>query len=107
MKPHFIALLFLLFILSSSSCTVKNEICECFEIRLAIKNILENPDRTFDHTQTEAYKNLKSKKEECLTTTEPNYFKNKGLERNGRGDREFLLDELGDCEAVRKLLELE
>nr|WP_299206259.1 hypothetical protein [uncultured Brumimicrobium sp.] len=96
-----LAVLFSVFLFSS--CENKSDICECFEVRLAIKNLLKSVDQNKDATQSEEYEALKAKKTECMLTIEPQYFEEKGLERKGRSDKEFLLEELPDCKAVKTL----
>ncbi len=80
-------------------------ICDCFENRLKIKELLslENGDLN-EIINSEEYKKLKIKKAECQNKIEPEYFEKKNISRNGRSDRQFLLEELGDCDAVKKLL---
>jgi hypothetical protein len=104
LESGFIGMLILLLVFSSSSCEEKNEICECFKTRLEIKNLIKASKNTSALVEIEKYKLLKIKKEACLTTIEPRYFEENGIERRGRSDREFLLEELGDCDAVRALL---
>ena len=83
------------------SCKHSEPICECFETRLEIKKLIQSPN---GDTNSEEYKKLKLKKEECKTKIEPAYFEENSIKRNGRGDREFLMDELGgSCAAVREL----
>ena len=61
-------------------------------------------DCGYSVTNSEEYKNLKLKKKECQTKIEPEYFQKNGIERKGRGDKKFLMAELGDsCDAVKKL----
>ena len=88
-----------------SSCSNSEPICECFETRLQIKEMLRSADGDYDSvTNSEEYKNLKLKKEECKTKIEPEYFQKNEIERNGRSDKEFLMEELGgSCDAVKKL----
>src|SRR5690554_7912799 len=104
MKLYFVSLILLTLILANASCELKSEICECFETRLEIKKLLKSSEKIIDLSKSEEYKKLIARKEKCMTTIEPNYFSEKGIERKGRGDKEFLLDELGDCQAVRELL---
>lgn len=94
----------LLLSLSVSSCNQQTEICTCFETRLAIKNMLKKADNPKVIIKTNEYKMLERKKKKCLMTIEPAYFEKKGSKRNGRSDRAFLLEELGECDAVKELL---
>jgi hypothetical protein len=98
----FFALTFVFF-----SCTKSEPICECFENRLEIKKLLGTAkgdvDKIMEISNSEEFKEMTKKKEECRTKTEPDYFKSKDIERNGRSDKQFLLDELGDCDAVKEL----
>ena len=56
-------------------------------------------------TNVKEYKDLKAKKIECRDKIEPEYFKELKIERNDRGDKQFLMEEFGDCEAVVDLME--
>lgn len=103
-KTILIGTLSFFLVLSSLSCERKSEICECFEIRLELKNLISSSKNNSDLTETEEYKLLKERKTECLLTIEPRYFEENGLVRKGRSDKEFLLEEIGDCDAVRELL---
>ena len=49
------------------------------------------------------YKVLKAKKKVCMDKTEAKFFSPR--ERNGRGDRHYLLEELGDYKAVQQLFQ--
>lgn len=87
-----------------SACRQKSDICECFETRLAFKELIKSSDDPLELVETENYKSLKARKKECLTKIEPTYFEENNIQRNGRNDKEFLLDELDDCQAVKELL---
>ncbi len=86
------------------SCTTE-PICECYETRLKIKELLRSADGNYTSVQSsDEYKELKKKKKDCKNKIEPQYFENNKIERKGRSDREFLMEELGEsCEAVKKL----
>ena len=103
--------LFIFLFFTTSSCETKDEkkteICDCFKIRLEIKKMIETADNAFGLIETEKYKSLSEKKEKCFNIIEPQYFEEREVYRNGRNEKEFLLDELGDCKAVRELLEVE
>ncbi|MFT6280505.1 MAG: hypothetical protein ACJA0U_000625 [Salibacteraceae bacterium] len=87
------------------SCTNSEPICECFETRLEIKELLSSSNGDYEKvTNSEEYKKLKEKKEECKTKIEPEYFQKNEIKRNGRSDKEFLMEELGgNCDAVKEL----
>ena len=51
------------------------------------------------------FKKLREKKIECRDKIEPEYFKEHKIERKGRGDKQFLMEEFGDCQAVVDLME--
>ncbi len=87
-----------------SGCSQQTEICDCFKIRLEIKKLIKTSEDSSILAETEKYKILKIKKKECQLKIEPAYFEEKQIKRNGRNDKEFLLEELGDCEAVKELL---
>lgn len=86
------------------SCTTE-PICECFETRLKIKELLRSADGDYASVQaSEEYKELKKKKKNCKNKIEPEYFEKNKIERKGRSDKEFLMEELGEsCDAVKKL----
>ena len=86
------------------SCTTE-PICECFETRLKIKELLRSANGDYASVQTsEEYKELKKKKKDCKNKIEPEYFEKNETERKGRSDKEFLMEELGEsCDAVKKL----
>lgn len=90
-----------------SACNHKTEICDCFETRLEIKKMIKDSDNPEELIETEEYKRLSAKKKECLTHIEPAYFEENDVQRNGRDDKEFLLEEIEDCPAVKKLLGVE
>ena len=108
MNPFFavIQVLLLFFVLSSCS---SDPVCDCFEKRLALKKLLNSSNGDFDKLKriknTQEYKDLKAKKTECRDVIEPEYFKEHNIERNGRGDKQFLMEEFGDCDAVVDLME--
>ena len=66
--------------------------------------MIEAADDNSGLVESERFKILSEKKEVCFNTIEPQYFEGKEAHRNGRDEKEFLLDELGDCQAVRELL---
>lgn len=68
--------------------------------------MIKNTEDSDNLIGNEEFEMLNSKKKECLTQIEPAYFEENQIQRNGRDDREFLLEELGDCKAVRELLEV-
>ena len=86
------------------SCTTE-PICECFETRLEIKQLLRSANGNYAEVQaSEDYKELKQKKKDCQTKIEPEYFEKNEIKRDGRSDKEFLMEELGEsCDAVKKL----
>tara|TARA_B100001939_G_scaffold87451_1_gene74901 strand:+ start:517 stop:840 length:324 start_codon:yes stop_codon:yes gene_type:complete len=98
--------LFLIIIISSCS---SDPVCECFEYRLKIKKLLNSADGDYDKYReiknSEEYKKLRAKKIECRDKIEPEYFKENKIERKGRGDKQFLMEEFGDCQAVVDLME--
>ena len=108
MNPFFKVIQVLLFFFMLSSCT-SDPVCDCFENRLALKKLLNSANGDFDKRKriqnTQEYKDLKAKKIECRDKIEPEYFKEHKIERNGRGDKQFLMEEFGDCEAVVDLME--
>lgn len=107
MKSFYYHILFVFLAVLFSACKQKSEICECFETRLEIKQLIKDAENPSALIETERYKDLKARKSNCLTNIEPGYFEEKELHRNGRNDKEFLLEELGHCKAVRELLEME
>ncbi|HLV42218.1 MAG TPA: hypothetical protein VKY37_08065 [Brumimicrobium sp.] len=108
MKFGLINAFILIFISSILSCDSahkkEREVCECFEVRLEIKKMIESADDDFGLVESERYKVLSAKKEECFNSIEPQYFEEKEAFRNGKNEKEFLLEELSDCEAVKELL---
>lgn len=107
-KSGFVSALLFILISLTFSCESTDkkarEICECFEIRLEIKKMIDIADEDFGLVESERFKTLSEKKEECFNRIEPQYFEEKEAYRNGKDEKEFLLEELGDCEAVRELL---
>ena len=99
---RFLRFLFILFIVSSCS---SDPVCDCFEKRLALKKLIHSAEKGDDVYNSKEYKDLKAKKIECRDKIEPEYFKEHNIERNGRGDKRFLMEEFGDCEAVVDLIE--
>lgn len=102
MKPSTLFLLLLFYVLSACS---RDPVCECFENRLAIKKLIHSANDEDDVFNSKEYKDLKTKKIKCRDKIEPEYFKEHNIERNGRGDKQFLMEEFGDCEAVVDLIE--
>lgn len=90
-----------------TSCSKSEPICDCFENRLKIKELLSSANgdsnKMNEITNSEEYNELIVKKEECKSKIEPEYFEKNNINRNGRSDKQFLLEELGDCDAVQKL----
>lgn len=86
------------------SCSTE-PICECFETRLEIKQLIRSANGNHAELKaSEEYKELKQKKEDCKTKIEPEYFEKSKIKRNGRSDKEFLMEELGEsCDAVKEL----
>lgn len=107
MKKKNIQLIAILLVISLSGCNQKTEICECFELRLKMKKMTKESENPNLLAETEEFKVLSDKKKECLTKIEPAYFEEKNIERHGRDDKEFLLEELSECQAVKELLSTE
>ena len=107
-NPFFAVMQALLLFFVLSSCAT-DPVCDCFENRLALKKLLNSANGDFDKRKriqnTQEYKDLKAKKIECRDKIEPEYFKEHKIERNGRGDKQFLMEVFGDCEAVVDLME--
>ncbi len=98
-------LIFAILVISLSSCS-SSPICECFEVRLEIKNMYQEVDgieATFKMTQTQEYKDLKAKKKECKNVIEPEFFDK--VKTEYKNEEDLLRGELGDCEAVMELLD--
>ena len=108
MNPFFAVMQALLVFFVLSSCAT-DPVCDCFENRLALKKLLNSANGDFDKRKriqnTQEYKDIKAKKIECRDKIEPEYFKELKIERNDRGDKQFLMEEFGDCEAVVDLME--
>ena len=104
MNPFFKVIQVLLFFFVLSSCT-SDPVCDCFENRLALKKLIHSAEDGDDVYNSKEYKDLKEKKIECRDKIEPEYFKEHKIERNDRGDKQFLMEEFGDCEAVVDLME--
>lgn len=98
---------FLVVLILVSACSESNPVCECFEVRQEIKDMLgeANGDlnKLSEVSSSEAYKELRKKKKECRETIEPEYFEANNIERNGRSDKQFLLEEFPDCDAIKEL----
>lgn len=107
MKKIAVHFLFLVLSILIVGCNYKMEICECFELRLKVKNLMKEAENDSILEESEEFKNLINQKKECLTKIEPAYFEEKNIQRNGRNEEEFLLEELSDCQAVKDLLSVE
>lgn len=103
MKIFNFQLLILLTAFVFSACKQQTEICDCFETRLAIKNLIKSSEDPSILEENEEFQLLKARKHECLIKIEPAYFEERQIERNGRDDKAFLLEEVGDCPAVKEL----
>lgn len=102
-----------------NSCKESNTVCDCFETRLKVKQFVTKKmaekrkqadfdvNKIFEYSEEfyndEEYLELRKQKVNCRDKIEPEYFKENNIDRKGRSDKEFLLEEFSDCEALKEL----